>query len=211
MQPSSNWGEQFGAQGRIADLRLQVLDRSFLQQAVAPGSGAERVEQELAVKVEIQAQRHTIARQVAEQGVPKLAEGTVVSRHKPIRRALKHLQMGGDLRQFGGYLHGTRGGAHQGNAFALKRNAVVPGRGMEKCAAEILQAGEWRDDGPAELADGGDEDIEFVLRAVGRVHAPNRVHGVKHRALHRGVQADMRRDAEAVGHVLDVGEYLGLT
>ncbi len=91
---------QFRAQNRIRHRRRQILQRHALQQTVPPGAGPERIEQKLAIQIQIKPQRLAIKRHMLEQRQPPRRIMRITPRHQPVRRPLKYIHVAANLGQF---------------------------------------------------------------------------------------------------------------
>nr|WP_245607490.1 hypothetical protein [Streptomyces prunicolor] len=107
-------------------------------------------------------------------------------------------------------LDGRGAGADDGDGFSGQVVVVVPGRGVELLALEGVEAGDAGDERTVQEAGGGDEDVGDVDGSVLEGDGPGGRFLVELRGRHRGVEADVGRDAERVRGVPQVLVDLGL-
>ena len=72
---------------------------------------------------------------------------------------------------------------------------MVPVRGMEAVATEVLDARQFRQRRPAELAGGADQQARVQGGAVGQRHQPQRPRFVVACLRHLGAETQVRRQA----------------
>ena len=130
----------------------------------------------------------------------------------PDRCALEDRQVIHQRGDLGDHLDRRRAGADDGNAFSAQLQCVVPARGVDRRAAELLDAGDVRQVGHRQHPAGVDQEAgaDLLLPARGlEVENPDVVGVVERGAQHGGAEADLRSQAVLVDTVGGVVGQLG--
>ena len=135
----------------------------------------------------------------------------VVQRRAPVGRALEHGEVTGGLRDLLDHLHA--GGARADDAHPQPRHVEPLGRPpcrVERRTREVVHPLEAGEHGDGQHADGGEEPARRGDEAVVAGDLPRARVVVPPGGHHAGVEPDVAPQVEAVGHVLEVPERLGL-
>ena len=101
-----------------------------------------------------------------------LAEGRVLARGDPLRRALKEPEFTHPVDEFGCDLHGARPGADDADASPGERHRVIPPRAVERRSGERGEARQVGDRGMVQHAGRRDEHVGLIAHAPGRLESP---------------------------------------
>ncbi len=212
-------GHHLGEQVRVvADLALDPAREQLAGDLVAGadrepaavvvrGIDARVLDREPGPRIEGQeAEPPRVERQVPHRPPLPVGHGEVVVgiREHPLRGALEHrelLDLVGDGRRD---LEAARARPHEGEALAAVVDRVVPARGVERRAGEVVHAGDVGELGPVQRAHRADDEarVERLGRAVGVAHEdrppPGRL--VVGRVGDLGLEADVRTQRVVVQH-----------
>ena len=133
-------------------------------------------------------------------------------RHCPMRRTLKNREVLDIWGDGGADLHAAGAGADHRDAFSRKVLGIVPARGVEYRAGELVQAFYVGDRGPVELSDGTDQRIrsQAFRGAIGRADSDVPVGRgfVIDGRCYLGIEADVATDIVFVRHTLHIRPQL---
>ena len=154
-------------------------------------------------------QRPLEHRHSAEEVAGARAQRPVAARHHPRGRPLEQREVPDDRLEGRHDLEGRRPRPHDRHARPGQVEAFVPPRRMEDGPLEAVEAGDLRE---ARLGEGPRRGHQHVgrVRTVAGLDTPARTPLVPHGLGDVVAEADVREDAEALGHVAEVGPDLGL-
>ena len=149
---------------------------------------------------------HELGR-AAEIGLLLVRVGGVRERQDPLRGALEERQLGNLVDDRRHDLDRRRAAADDADPPALPCHPVVPARGVEASAGEVLEAFDIRVTGVAQDAARGDDEIDAVGGAGLGLEPPLAAKVLGLRDLL--VEPDEALDAVGLRHVLEIGLNLG--
>ncbi len=139
-----------------------------------------------------------------------VAEHDVLAGQDPLGRALVHVDLRADLRQFGHDLRRAGPGADHRHPPARQVVPVLPARRVEGRAAKRVQPLDLGQRRRGEGADGAHQDVGLVEPACVVGHHPTAAPLVPAGRLDAHARAQMGSDGEAIGALLEVAQDLGL-
>ena len=163
----------------------------------------------LAHRVDAEAGEALHARDVLEREALRRGVGAVDAGEHPRRRSLVDVEMCDPRCDGGDDLDRRCAGADHRDPLGVQVGVVIPARGVEDLAGEILDPGDVGQRGLAQRADRGDHDVGGVRTLVG-FDLPHRPLGVPPRAGDLTPEAVLVAHVEAGGDGLDVALDLRL-
>ena len=203
-------GRRLGDQLRVAERAPALALGDPTERRHQPPVPGEPVGRGLEEGEHTEPRRGDTGREALEQLALPGRVGAVELRQHPGGRALVDRQALGDVGDRGHELDRAGAGADHRHPLAGELDVVIPFGGVKDRALEVLDPGDRRDLGTAELAAGGDQEVELVALAVGRDHRPAPRLRVEARLRDLDPEPQMRAQAELGDAVLEVGEDLGL-
>ena len=148
--------------------------------------------------------RWQVRQRPIEHGVAAVDAG-----HHPVRGALEQVQLLRLRGDRGHQLRGGRSGADHGDPLALQLGAVVPARGVQPLALEVIQTGDVGPARPAQRPGAAHEEARAQHIAAVGSNAPMAGGCVEGGLGDLRAQPQMRQQPEASRHALHVGLDLG--